>query len=213
MGCGFKGAMARKRPSEARGETAPLVRRWKAEGNAALQPLYERFRPDLKKCIQRLVGKRPPRGFEIEDLMQEVWQKVCRIHGKDLELSSPGSFRALLQKIAETTITSLYRAQRAQKRNEGAPDQALDSAARREGVPVHGPTRTPTPSRLAIADEIVERMKASLPESAFRAWYRVEEGLSPAELEAELGLTERHIRRLHRQGMKRLGEIVGEGGA
>jgi len=202
--------MTKESSSSSPGDTAPLVRRWKAEGNEALGPLYERFHSDLEKCVRRIVGQNPPRGFELNDLVHEVWTAICRKHGKELKLSSPGSFRALLQQIAHDTIISLYRNQKAKRRNEGKGDGSLNTQARREGTPVHGPSRVVTPSRIAVAEEVIERLKASLPKNVFDAWYRVEQGYSPSELEDLLGLSERHIRRLHRQGLQRLGEILGE---
>ncbi|MEW6742054.1 MAG: hypothetical protein AB1486_04780, partial [Planctomycetota bacterium] len=103
--------------------TRHLVHRWVAEGNPALGPLFERFLPDVLAEIKKVCNNHCPAHHEWEDLVQMVWQALCREGFARLDLEQKGGFRAQLLNFTKKRTIDLLRAQGALLR---APPAAVE---------------------------------------------------------------------------------------
>ncbi len=195
-------------------ETAPHLRRWRSEGNPALWPLFERFRPQVQIEIRRVFGGKLPPGYELDDLVHEVFAAICAAEPESLDLERKGAFRAVLMRVTHNKMIDILRRAQAARRNQGREPAALDTRARDLGRPPEAaPAEPATPSQAASAHEQVDLMRQHLGEQAFAVWHAREvEGLRTQEVAERLGCSERQVRRLYKEAMVVRGRLMGDAG-
>lgn len=170
-------------------ETERLVRGAQAGEGDALEALFARYLPRVRQMVALRLGRRIAAMEECEDLVQEALLGAFRDLGS-FEHRSVGSFRNWLAKIALNRVREDARRAGAAKRGLGrvvevdlaASAVLADTVLRRD----------PSPSEVARANELQERLESALLELSERECRVIElrrvGGLSFDEIALELGL-------------------------
>jgi RNA polymerase sigma factor (sigma-70 family) len=136
--------------------TRTLVARAQQRDDAAVDELFRRYRARLRGAIRKLLGERYRRTFgDSEDAVQDGVLAALRRLGT-FEYRGEGSFLAWLLKAAEFEVRHRIQAMAAKKRQG---DAAVGSAGTRAR---EVPAAMPSPSEVAAAVELEERIEACL---------------------------------------------------
>ncbi len=153
--------------------------------DGALRLLLERYRPPLEALLLRSIPPALRAKVSISDVLQETYAAVWQ----DLETfqeKGPGSFRAWLLRVANHRMVDAVRRFRTARRGVEREVTPADHS----GADVL-PGRTPTPSSLAIAEELENRLRSSLstlaPAQREVLQLVLLEGLSMAEVGRRMG--------------------------
>ncbi len=132
-------------------QSMELVQRVQGGDQSALNDLFERYKPRLRRIVSVKLGSRLQRYLDEDDILQEVFIiAMSKIQG--LELRSQASILQWLAKIALNEIRNKVEFHGAQKRDPQREVRLLDgSVTSLSGVRV--PAREPTPSQKALRSE------------------------------------------------------------
>lgn len=151
--------------------TEQTLSRWQSGDEGAFVKLHERFTPIVAIRISRnrswhLLSK----GYEVGDVVQEVWKRVLCTTREKFE----PSFLGFLQAVTDNCIVDLLRRQGARKRGEGGSSNTLDTQAVSHAVPKPGLPEVETPTSRARASELQSIAREELNEREHLAWDLVE---------------------------------------
>jgi RNA polymerase sigma-70 factor (ECF subfamily) len=176
-------------PSHA--QTLLELRAAQAGDREAAERLFTRYRDRLLQIVSLLLAKR--RGDLLEDEEDIVQESLLEafLNLQGFEPRSEGAFLHWLSRIAENKLRDTLRRRQARKRGEGRVRLRADLSASFLLSSLF-PGREPTPSQVAGAHELLERVESALialPERERRVFVmRRLCGLSNEEVAAELDL-------------------------
>ena len=188
--------------------TFDLVERFRAGDETAFSQLFAAYRPRLAVLIRYKLSDRLRQRVEVDDLLQEVFLAAAKDIG-GVTYRSPGSFMSWLARIADHLIADEARSQARQKRN--AELVRFRSVGNPGGPEPVDPT---TPSRIFTQNESIENLLARL--DALPPDYRQAillakvQGLSSAEMAAQMGRSREAVAVLLHRALQRL-RATGEG--
>ena len=178
-------------PDPSHAQTLLELRAAQAGDREATELLFTRYRDRLLQAVSLLLARRRRELLEDEeDIVQESLLDAFQ-HLGSFEPRSGGAFLHWLTRIAENNLNDLLRRQGRRKRGEGRerPRADLSESFLLSSV---FPGQEPSPSRMAGAQELIERIEEaviSLPERERRTFVmRRLCGLSFEEIAGELGL-------------------------
>ncbi|MBI4606734.1 MAG: sigma-70 family RNA polymerase sigma factor [Planctomycetes bacterium] len=193
-------------------DTLNLVRAAQGGDSAALERLFARCLPRVRQIVALRMGRRLREMLEIEDLVQEVLLKVLKGLER-FEQRSEGGFSNWLAKLVECEVIDQRRRGERRKRGGGRVRRFtdLDSSVLVSSIMAG---REPTPSALARAEELTEKLEEALFLLAEHQRevivLRAVCGLSYAEVAAELGIGEEGAARLaFFRALKKLKALAG----
>ena len=129
-----------------------LVQRIQTGDRDALNELFERYKPRLKRIIRIKMGARLQRHLDEDDIVQEVFLIAMR-KVQEFELRSHAGILQWLARIAQHEISNKVEFYAAQKRDAHEVPLRADSGTR-HGVLV--PANQPSPSQEALRAEFEE---------------------------------------------------------
>jgi RNA polymerase sigma-70 factor (ECF subfamily) len=167
------------------------IRAAQAGDRAAAEQLFTRYRDRLLQVVSLLLARRrKDLGEDEEDIVQDSLLEAFLDLG-DFEPRSDGAFLHWLSTIAENNLRDTARRQQARKRGEGRVRPRADLSGDFLLSSLF-PGHEPTPSQVAGAHELMERVESALialPERDRRVFVlRRLCGLSNEEVAVELGL-------------------------
>ena len=173
-------------------ETRLLVRAAQGGDRSALESLFERYLPRVRRIASLRLGWRLRRLLEVDDIVQDaLLLAFARLD--DFRETSEGSFRSWLAACVEREIVRQSRRAGARKRGDGKLVPMGDADSFVLGKAIRG-TKDPSPSEMARASEEEERLEAailSLPEKHRQLivlrWIC---GMSHAEIARRVGYSE-----------------------
>ena len=185
--------------------TFTLLEQAQAGDREALSRAFEKFERRLAVLVHFKLGERTRTFAEVDDIVQETLLRAFR----DIEHFSyraPGSFLRWLSAIADHVIVDRVRYQGRQRRAaEEIPFRSESNPAGPE------PADTKTPSRLLAQREAVERLLArlsALPEDYRKVILMAKiEGLSTAEIAAQMGKSREAVALLVYRAVKRFRDL------
>ncbi len=179
-----------------------LLRRIQEGQPGAAEEFIARYGPHVLRTVRRALHRRLRSKFDSEDFVQAVWASFFA----DLRQSENGfqlyDVVAYLKAMARNKTISEFRRRRARKpfvRRREVPwidlRKDIDSS-----VPPHGPT----PSALAVAQEIWNDLTDGRSADSVEIFEMRRRGISRVEIARRLGINERTIRRFLDQAQRRL---------
>lgn len=149
--------MKRRRRSR-RPKTLSLVRSAQGGSTRAMERLFSRYLPRIRRIVALRTGRRLRALHGEEDLVQQALLRVFRSL-KDFEPRSEASFRNWVARCVENEIVDLSRRAEAAKRNGGPIHLGGDCEAFLASIE---DPRQATPSEIARAGELEERIERVL---------------------------------------------------
>lgn len=139
--------------------TIRLVESARKGDRQALEDLFQRYLPRVRRIVAFRMGQRLRQLAEREDLVQEVLLRV--FEGLDrFEHRSEGSFRNWLAHAVQAAIVDESRKVAAKKRGQGKVRRLGDFGSELLAAAI--PIPQPTPSEIARARETEEELEAAI---------------------------------------------------
>lgn len=180
-----------------------LMERVRTQSDGAAKELVDRYGEHILRVIRwRLHRKLRPK-FDSQDFMQSVWASFFALPLGQYEFGQPEELAQFLAGLAQNKVVDAVR-QRL---------QGLKYSVDREEVSLNAshvppeigelPAREPTPDEIAIAKEEWQKLLADQPSHHQEILNAAASGKTLRELAAEIGVTERTIRRVLRHAAAR----------
>ena len=192
--------------------TMQLVREAQGGDREAMENLFTRFAPRVRRIVAMRMGK-SIRDFALhDDIAQEALLKAFQGLER-FEERSVGTFRNWLSRCVETAIVDHFRHKNAQKRGAGKERRFSDAGDESLSTSIFMGD-DPTPSAVARGHELEEKIEAAL----LRMDERYREvivlnrlcGMSHAEIAETLGMgQEGTARQVCFRAMHKLKEMIG----
>jgi len=180
-----------------------LLEQAKQGCQSAIAMLVERFSPRLYRCIRRTLTRSCRRTIDSDDVAQSVWKSIFAVHNNGYlnRIQSPTHFRGALARIAFNKTISKGRLDILQRRSVERLSSALVLQGRNSSV---AETRIPTADEQLIAEETLERLIGSVPETHSHVIKQRIAGASAAEISGELGISLRSLHRILQNSRKQV---------
>ena len=191
--------------------TDVFVHRWQAGDEHAFETLYLRFAPLLTVRVHRhRLWHVLRRHYQVEDVVQAIWERVILAARQAFAPSGPGSFLAFLGTLADRTMVDLVRYGGAIKRGDGARQEDVDLVlvGQENAGARHAAAETPTSH--ARVSEIGELARRILSEREHRAWDLSQRGYTSEEIGFAMGCTDAAVRGLLFRARGRLCVAIGD---
>ena len=190
--------------------TEELIARAVDGDREAIATLYRIYEAAMIDAAHRRRGRTLDGLMESVDLVQSVWGDVLE-DLEDYRPRGPGSFEAWLQTCLLNKIRAKGRHHAAARRDAHKLRSLQPGAS--EGVPHSAPPASdPTPSRIVVAREEVERLMKVLegfPEEQRRVLImRMRDDLPYAEIADRVGKSVEATKKLHGRGLRKLAEVL-----
>jgi RNA polymerase sigma-70 factor (ECF subfamily) len=193
-------------------QSKQLVQRASAGDREALDQLFQRSLPRLKRFLALKAGPGVLRGNEIEDLVQEAYLEAVRCFD-DYTYQGPDSFFRWLATVAMHKLQNLHRLASAKKRS--GREQPIDVGQSTLAPGVAEPRDAgPGPRTLTVGAEQAARLdvamaKLSEVDRQVIAMSRVQ-GLSLQEIAEQMGRTRNAVALLLSRALRKLKDLLGE---
>lgn len=183
-----------------------LVEQLSAGDMVAAERVFVAFEPYLRMAVRRRIPARLRAKFDSVDVIQSVWAHVlCGFRDAGWRFNDAAHLRAFLVRVTRNRFIDRWRSYRTTMIHE-RPLSELD-------VPSALESRQPSPSEIAQAGELWERMLALCPPAHRNVLKLRSEGVAVTEIAARSGLHEGSVHRiLHklacRVAVERVARIV-----
>ena len=175
-----------------------LLERLAAGDAAAAALIVADYEPYLRMLVRRSLPGPLRAKFDSIDVVQSVWVQVLHaLHSGAWEITDRARLRALLATVARRRLISQYRHHRSALEREQPAGGAVD------GLPQ---PRQASPSEVAQADELWERMLALCPPEHHQILQLRRQGLRLIEIAEQTGMHEGSIRRILRRLARQLAQ-------
>jgi RNA polymerase sigma factor (sigma-70 family) len=172
-----------------------LFARARTGDNAAWAELFQTCYPKVVRVVRRKLN-RPMRSlYDSTDFASDVMKSLAAKADR-LDFDSPDSLYAFLVRLAEEKVIDEYRRVHTQKRDIQRQQQLGSGGG--VGDSVTGPAIAdggPTPSQVALADEVHERLLSGQSEPERAVIEMKQQGYSVAEIAEETGWHKRKVQR------------------
>lgn len=175
-----------------------LLERARGGDAEAVDRLLRCFEPEVRLMVRARLPRVLRGQFDSMDFVQAVWQSVFAGPGAgvaDLRAADEARFRGYLAGVAHHKVLQEYRKRTRTRKYDLSREEPLYVRRQGRDEPRAVAGADATPSAEAQADEVLRRLTAGKGLGAQAVELR-RQGLSCAEVAAKLGTSERSIRRL-----------------
>jgi RNA polymerase sigma factor (sigma-70 family) len=173
-----------------------LMRRIEERSEEAVRELLERYGTPLLKTIRSRLPPRLRQQYDSDDFVQAVWASFFT--GPAVRhFESPEALVTYLAEMARHKVIDEIRRQLG-SRHHVAEVQSLDAGDRSDHL-LDVPARQPTPSHAVASRERWEKLRDRVAATEQRILDLLLEGNTQEEIAQQLGVTERHVRRVLRK--------------
>jgi RNA polymerase sigma factor (sigma-70 family) len=186
-----------------------LLRRVREGCPDAARQLTETYGPSILIVIRARLKANLRGLLDSDDFVQDVWGDFFSRWATRTEFESPRQLVAFLRQLAAHRVAQMYRHHFRRQKRDRNREQPLEG--------VTGPDKqalaaaVPSPEAGAIAHEEWERLLRGQPAVYRQILDLLGAGHAPAEVAAQLGLSERTVRRLRERVVVRIEPAAGEG--
>jgi RNA polymerase sigma-70 factor (ECF subfamily) len=177
-----------------------LMERVRAGSHDAARELYDRYSDAIRRVVRRRLHQRLRPHYDSLDFLQDVWASFFVAPEEVFTFEDPDSLIRCLAGIAYRKVALAFRRRFQTAKRDVNREQPLDG-----GRAADPPTRGPTPSQVAMANERWERLLAGQSESCRVMLEMLRQGHSHTEIAARTGLHPKMIQRLLHKMSQRQG--------
>jgi len=192
-------------PAEDGGSDVPafLVRIQAGDEDAARE-LLTRYEAEVRLVVRRQLPRLLRSRFDSLDFLQSVWGSFFRrVKTGPAEFEDSRHLVAFLARAAKNKVIDEYRRAASQKQDVHREEPLWADGARPREVAAH----TDSPSEVAQAREVYDRLRGLLPEERRRVFELKAEGLSSRDIGERLGISERTVQRVLEDLRRRAGGL------
>jgi RNA polymerase sigma-70 factor (ECF subfamily) len=172
-----------------------LLERVQSGSQAATCELIDRYGPHIVRAVRRKLNKAIRSKFDSVDFVQAVWASFFSAPKPITDFRKPGELVGYLAALAQhKVIDETRRRMETQKYNVNRERSLTDSHSPVAQVPV----MQPSPSQVAVADELWNRMLQGRPERHRRILELRREGNTHQQIADKLDVNEKTVRRVIR---------------
>jgi RNA polymerase sigma factor (sigma-70 family) len=174
-----------------------LLRQVQSGSHEAIRELIERYAPHIVRAVRRKLSKAIRAKFDSIDFAQAVWASFFAAPQKLVEFDRPEELIRYLAALAHNKVVDEIRRRMETDKYNVNREKSLDDSALqfRTTLAAH----EPSPSEVAVADELWERLLQGKPERCRRIIELRRDGNTHQQIAHQLGLNERTVRRVIRR--------------
>ncbi len=188
--------------TERQDDFAALVRRVRDGSDEATRELIDRYGPHILRVVRRRLSKQLRSKFDSLDFVQSVWASVFADRTALAEIDRPEALVAFLATLAHHKVVEQTQQRfRTRKRNIDQ-ERRLEDAMTGAG-PEAVPGAEATPSQVAVANELWDRLLQGQPSQHQKILQLRRHGNTYEEIAATLGLNEKTVRRVLNRALMR----------
>ncbi len=193
--------------------TIVLVERAQSDDSAAVEQLFARFLPRVRRVVAIRLGQTREQFLDVDDLAQEAMIDAFRGLSK-FDVKSDGKLCNWLAKLVENRIRSTLREGRAQKRGGGDVKRFADAAQSVAASALRG--HDATPSQNAVGSELQDRIEEHIHSLRERyrevILHRLFCDMAYDDIAEEMGLAGANVARsLYSKALDELGSLLEPG--
>jgi RNA polymerase sigma factor (sigma-70 family) len=170
----------------------------------AAREVYDRYSGVIRRVVRSRLHQRLRTQYDSIDFIQDVWDSFIVTPRDNFCFDDPKLLVRYLSQVAYNKVTAVFRRRFQGRKNNINIERRLDAAGP-DGRPVlNPPTRGPTPSQVAIANERWERLLEGQPANFRLMLEMLRQGHTHTEIAERTGLHPKMIQRLiHKMAQRR----------
>jgi RNA polymerase sigma factor (sigma-70 family) len=189
------------RPHREEGQLADFLKRIQAGDESAARELLQRYEPEVRLVVRRQLPRLLRSRFDSLDFLQSVWGSFFRrMRDAPTDFEDSRHLVAFLARAAKNKVIDEYR-RAASLKNDMHREEPLWGDGRR---PKEVADPIDSPSEVAQAHEVFDRLHALLPEERKTMLELKAEGLSSKDIGERLGVSERTVQRVLEELRRRM---------
>jgi RNA polymerase sigma-70 factor (ECF subfamily) len=189
------------RPRREESELADFLKRIQEGDETAARELLQRFEPEVRLVVRRQLPRLLRSRFDSLDFLQSVWGSFFRrMRDAPTDFEDSRHLVAFLARAAKNKVIDEYR-RAASLKNDMHREEPLWGDGRR---PKEVAAPIDSPSEVAQAHEVLDRLHALLPEERRTMLELKAQGLSSKDIGERLGVSERTVQRVLEELRRRM---------
>ncbi|MDR3619861.1 MAG: sigma-70 family RNA polymerase sigma factor [Paludisphaera borealis] len=189
------------RPQREENQLADFLKRIQEGDEGAARELLQRFEPEVRLVVRRQLPRLLRSRFDSLDFLQSVWGSFFRrMRDAPTDFEDSRHLVAFLARAAKNKVIDEYR-RAASLKNYIHREEPLWGDGRR---PKEVADPIDSPSEVAQAHEVFDRLHALLPEERRTMLELKAEGLSSKDIGDRLGVSERTVQRVLEELRRRM---------
>ncbi len=189
------------RPMREDSQLADFLKRIQEGDEGAARELLQRFEPEVRLVVRRQLPRLLRSRFDSLDFLQSVWGSFFRrMRDAPTDFEDSRHLVAFLARAAKNKVIDEYR-RAASLKNDMHREEPLWGDGRR---PKEVADPIDSPSEVAQAHEVFDRLNALMPEERKTILGLKAEGLSSKDIGDRLGISERTVQRVLEELRRRM---------
>jgi RNA polymerase sigma factor (sigma-70 family) len=180
-----------------------LMERVRTSSAGAAKELVDRYGAHILRVIRWRMHRKLRSKFDSQDFVQSVWASFFALPLKQYQFGQPEELAHFLTGLAQNKMVDAVRQRVWGVRYAVHREEVSLNASHAPAEISELPAPAPTPEEIAIAKEEWQKVLADQPTHHQAILTAVANGKSLRELAAEIGVTERTIRRVLRHAVAR----------
>jgi len=182
-------------------QLADFLKRIQEGDEGAARELLQRYEPEVRLVVRRQLPRLLRSRFDSLDFLQSVWGSFFRrMRDAPTDFEDSRHLVAFLARAAKNKVIDEYR-RAASLKNDMHREEPLWGDGRR---PKEVADPTDSPSEVAQAHEVFDRLHALLPEERRTILELKAQGLSSKDIGGRLGISERTVQRVLEELRRRM---------
>ncbi len=180
--------------SEDNGEFRRLLREVQNGSHEATRELIESYGPHIIRAVRRKLNRAIRPKFDSIDFVQAVWASFFATPKPLSDFEGPGELVGYLATLAHHKVIDEIRRRMESEKYNVNREQSLNGAE--QNLSGQFPDPRPSPSQVAVAEELWARMVGGKPEHHQHILRLRREGNSYRQIAEQLGVNEKTVRRV-----------------
>lgn len=178
-----------------------LLEQVQSGSQQATRQLIEHYAPTIVRAVRRRLNKAIRAKFDSADFVQAVWASFFATAQQLLRFNRPEELVGYLTAMAQNKVIDENRRRLQTDKHNVNRERSLNDSSEQTEVSLAG--SQPSPSQLAIANELWDRLVNGLPVSYQRVLELRRFGNTHRQIAQQLGMNERTVRRVLRKILER----------
>jgi RNA polymerase sigma-70 factor (ECF subfamily) len=180
--------------SEVAPEFGKLMKRVGAGSEGAARELVDKYGPHILRVVRRRLGRNLRSKFDSVDFVQAVWASFFADRAELNRFDEPDKVAAYLRHLASNKVIDEYRRRVRTGKRDVSRERPLESSS--AARPAHALTAGPTPSEVAVGNELYQEILGNSDQDAQRVAALRHAGISQESIAKELGVSTKTVQRV-----------------